>query len=132
MPLHGPTILVADDEQMVLKFVSLVLERAGFTVHTVTSGAAALEMAANFPEPPDLVILDLVMPEMDGVQLSDRLKDIYPNLRILFMSGYNQEEIDLRCGSRPELSGLLKKPFTSSELLSRVRQVIARPLCFNA
>jgi two-component system, cell cycle sensor histidine kinase and response regulator CckA len=127
-----PTILVADDEEMVLKFVGLVLKRAGFAVRPAACGADALKLALENPEPPDLAVLDLMMPGMDGAQLYDRLRDLHPNLRVLFMSGYNEEEINRRCGGRVENADLLKKPFTSAELLARVRKMIDRPLSFRA
>lgn len=120
----APSVLVADDEGMVLKFVSLVLKRAGYHVLAASSGPEALELATVNPERPDLAILDLVMPGMDGVELYDRLREIYPGLHVVFISGYSEEEVNRRCAGRMDVINLLKKPFTSTGLLARVRTMI--------
>jgi two-component system cell cycle sensor histidine kinase/response regulator CckA len=132
MPPTAPVILVADDEEMVLNFVGLVLKKAGFGVLPAPGGAAALKLVAQRPEPPDLALLDIVMPHMDGPRLCRSLRDLYPNLRVLFMSGYNEEEVNRRCGGGIMDADLIKKPFTATELLSRVRRIIERPASLNA
>jgi two-component system cell cycle sensor histidine kinase/response regulator CckA len=128
MPQTAPTILVIDDEEMILNFVGLVLKKAGFRVLSASSGKAALKLCQNGAEPLDLALLDIVMPEMDGPQVAFGLRSLYPALRILFMSGYTEEEISRRCGDIPGAADLLKKPFTASELLNRINRLIGRPV----
>ena len=132
MPRNAPTILVADDEEMVLNFVGLVLKKAGFHVLPAHGGAAALKLCRDGAEELDLALLDIVMPQMDGPQLCTRLRTAYPNLRVIFMSGFSEEEVSRRCGDVPELAEFLKKPFTAAELVARVKRMMDRPLTFGA
>lgn len=132
MPLAAPTILVADDSEMVLTFVGLVLRKAGFRVLAAAGGEAALKVCQDGAEPVDLALLDIVMPHMDGPQLCTHLRGAYPSLRVLFMSGFTKEDIGLRWHDIPEPAELLKKPFTAAELVKRVKRMIERPLTFEA
>jgi len=121
------TILVADDEELVLHFVELVLHRAGYRVLAATDAAQALRLCGDGAESIDLALLDLVMPVMNGRQLRDRLHAVYPNLPVLFMSGYGVGELREQCGADAPAGELLKKPFTSTQLLHRVREITERP-----
>jgi DNA-binding response OmpR family regulator len=132
MPRTTPTILVADDEEMVLNFVGLVLRKAGFRVLPALGGTAALKLCQDGAEELDLALLDIVMPQMDGPQLWTRLRGVYPNLRVLFMSGFSDEEVSRRCGGDTGLAEFLKKPFTASELLQRVKRITEGPATFSA
>jgi CheY-like chemotaxis protein len=120
-----PTILVADDEQMVLKFVDLVLTRAGYRVLAAPEGREAIRLCKDGAEPIELALLDVVMPGVDGPQLYERLREMYPGLRVLFFSGYDDAEVRRRCGDHPALE-VLEKPFDSDQLLRRVRELLER------
>src|SRR5882724_5770398 len=98
MPQSVPTVLIADDEQMVLNFAELALRRAGFRVLAASGGQAALDLCRAGAEHLDLALLDVVMPRMDGAQLCVALRAVYPNLRVLFMSGFNEDGVGDRCG----------------------------------
>src|SRR2546430_6896549 len=113
---------------MILNFVSLFLKKAGFRVLRASNGDAALKLCQDGAATLDMVVLDIVMPEMDGPLLCTRLRDLYPSLRVLFMSGFSEEEISRRCGGPPGPADFLKKPFTATELLERVKRLIERPL----
>jgi DNA-binding response OmpR family regulator len=128
MPRTARTILVIDDEEMILNFVSLVLQQAGFRVLHAANGEAALKVCQGGAETLDMALLDIVMPEMDGPQLCARLRHLYPNLRVLFMSGFSDEEVSREWDGSPGPADLLKKPFTATELLERVQRLIERPL----
>src|SRR5438045_1077055 len=128
MPQTAPAILVIDDEDMILNFVSLVLKKAGFRVLRASNGDAALKLCQDGAETLGMALLDIVMPEMDGPQLCTRLRDLYPNLRVLFMSGFSEEEVSRRCGGSPGQADFLKKPFTATALLARVKGLLERPL----
>src|SRR5437763_767545 len=101
MSRPAPTILVADDEEMVLGFIVLVLRKAGFRVLSASGGEAALKLCQDGAEPIDLALVDSEMPRMDGGQLCARLWSLYPNLRVLFMSGYGEDDARRR-GAIPE------------------------------
>jgi CheY-like chemotaxis protein len=126
---EAPTILVVDDEEVVLNFVAMVLKRAGFRVLAASGSEEALALTNGGGEPLDLALLDIVMPRMDGPALSNALHEFYPDLRVLFMSGFNVEEVNRRVGGPADF---LKKPFTASQLLERVRQAVERPTSFPA
>lgn len=112
------TILVVDDEELLLSTLQAILTAFGYRVLTATSGARALEIVATAPLPIDLVITDLVMPQMSGRELIDQLQMRAPQLPILCTSGYVVP-------TGPEAGQThLAKPFTSLELLRRVKQML--------
>lgn len=119
----GPLILVADDEAIILKVVTIILRKAGFRVLAASCGAQALQIAETSEEPIFLAVLDIVMPDLDGLELSIRLRGMYSDLRVLFISGYTLPPPGLPSGA-----DFLGKPFTSDELLRRVNAVAARPV----
>jgi CheY-like chemotaxis protein len=119
----GPLILVADDEAIILNVVTVVLRKAGFRVLSASGGTQALQLAETSEEPVFLAVLDIVMPGLDGPQLANRLREIYPDLRVLFISAYTLPPIGVPTGA-----DFLGKPFTSDELLRRVNAAVARPL----
>ena len=85
---NKPTVLVVDDEETALLLRKLVLEKSGFRVLTVSSGAKALELLATTPV--DLVLSDLLMPKMLGTELARRLKEERPELPVVIISGVNE------------------------------------------
>jgi DNA-binding NtrC family response regulator len=123
----APTVIVADDEEIVLNFVSLVLRKAGFPVISAIGGREALELVRDSPEPVSLAVLDMVMPDLNGPELFEQLREIYPGMRGLFMSGYNAPQAGV-----PPGCDFLTKPFTAAELLRRVRETAERPITHRA
>ena len=119
----APLILVADDEAIILNVVTVVLRKAGFRVLAASCGTQALQLADASDEPIFLAVLDVVMPDLDGPQLSVRLRETYPDLRVLFISGYNLPPSGLPTGA-----DFLSKPFTAAELLRRVQACADRPV----
>ena len=114
-------ILVIDDEIMILYVTRDILEESGYTVRITLSGKKGIEMAKL--RMPDLVILDLKMPEMDGGHVLRQLIDIDPNVKILMSSGYVEEE------QRNEIldmgaSGFIHKPFKADDLRKHVRYIL--------
>src|SRR5947207_1504074 len=98
-PMAEPlTVLVADDEEIVLNFVSLVLRKAGFPVIAALGGTQALELVRNSREPILLAVLDMVMPDLNGPEVFFQLREIYPGIRALFMSGYNAPQAGVPTG----------------------------------
>lgn len=119
------TILVVEDGEAVRSLVCLMLVQSGYRVLEARDGREALRLCETHPEPIQLVLTDLVMPNMQGGELADRLRRVRPELRVLLMSGYTDEHIVQRLG-RNSLA-FLPKPFTSIDLADKIRQVLDAP-----
>jgi two-component system, cell cycle sensor histidine kinase and response regulator CckA len=118
-------VLIVEDEVAVRELMHEALARAGYRVVSTgnpTEAPALAEASRDL----DLLVTDVVMPQMGGVQLGALLHERYPSLRILFVSGYTAEESAIRGGLRDELS-FLGKPFTPAVLVRRVRDILDRP-----
>jgi PAS domain S-box-containing protein len=122
-PRPDARILVVEDDAAVRNAVCRVLERRGYAVMQSHNGEQALTALASVSETVDLVISDIVMPEMSGLELRDRLRVMRPTVPVLLMSGYSQEAIT-RLGNRESLGPLIEKPFTVDALLENVRSVL--------
>jgi PAS domain S-box-containing protein len=121
----GPAlVLVVEDEPAIRELVRRTLEGAGLVVIEAENGQQALDIFALGGEPPKLVLSDVIMPELNGRELSDTLADMHPGLPVLFMSGYTGEDVLAR-SLLPETAPFIQKPFAPEELLSRVRGMLA-------
>ncbi len=117
------TVLVVEDQEQVLRLASLMLTRNGYRVLTALSGREALETAGSFPGDIHLVISDVIMPDMNGKEVFERLSAVRKGIKILYMSGYPADVI----GTHGVLDGgtnFLRKPFSVRELTAKVRQVL--------
>ena len=117
------TVLLAEDELGVRKLIREVLEQAGHTVLEAASGPAALRAAESYAGAIQLLLTDVVMPEMSGPELASKLTTARPDLRVLYMSGYTEEAM-VQHGMLPSGITLLQKPFSKDDLLRRVRDVM--------
>jgi len=117
------TILLVEDDVAVRAAVRRVLERRGYRVLEAPNGAEALAAAAKPAEVIDLVISDMVMPGMSGLELRQHLLVLRPALQVLLMSGYSEEAITRLGGSGP-LPSLIEKPFTVDGMLAKVRDLL--------
>jgi two-component system sensor histidine kinase EvgS len=120
---HGETILVVEDEVAILRLAGKMLERLGYRVLEAMTPARALEIAKEHGRRIDLLITDVVMPEMNGRDLAERLQADYPELKLLFMSGYTADVIAHR-GVLEEGVHFVQKPFANHELAVKVREVL--------
>ena len=113
-------ILIVDDDSGVRRFVRGVLEKAGYIVDEAAGSAEALPLLESHSF--DLLLTDVVMPEMVGFKLAARAHRLQPNLRVIFMTGFTAQYED-------ELSGsvVLSKPFTVATLLTAVESAIGLP-----
>ncbi|MFC3713819.1 response regulator [Sphingoaurantiacus capsulatus] len=118
------TVLLVEDEGTVRAVAERALTRKGYQVLTAAHGEEALELLEKRGEPVDLLISDVVMPTMDGPTLVRHARERFPNLRIIFMSGYAEEQ--LRKSIDVPGAGFLPKPFSVQELGEAVRAAIAR------
>jgi two-component system, cell cycle sensor histidine kinase and response regulator CckA len=121
--LAGRTILIVEDEAAVRSAVRRLLERSGCRVVEAASGADALAALAESPQRVDLVISDIVMPAMSGLELQQQLRQLRPSLPVLLMSGYTEEALN-RLGGTGPLPFLVEKPFTVDEILAKVRDLL--------
>jgi CheY-like chemotaxis protein len=116
-------VLLVEDEDAVRALGARILERHGYTVLEARNGRDALAVAAQHLGPIDLLLTDVVMPEMGGKQLAEALVARDASLRVLFVSGYTDGDISRR-GELDQCTAFLQKPFTASGLLGRVREVL--------
>jgi PAS domain S-box-containing protein len=120
------TILVVEDDDGVRDLVRLMLENNGYRVLTVHDPEEAERMCSERPTAIDLLLTDVMMPEVNGRVLAERLGEIAPAMRVLFMSGYSDEAVH-RHGMLGERSEFLEKPFTERALTRKVREVLDDP-----
>jgi two-component system cell cycle sensor histidine kinase/response regulator CckA len=126
-PAHrNGSILIVEDEDAVRVFLMRTLSAAGYTVAEAKNGAAALETLRSRTSPCDLVLSDVVMPLMGGPELSRRVREEFPQARVLFISGYAGESLSAQ-GVLENGTRVLKKPFGPRELLDAVHEVLDAP-----
>ena len=121
-PISG-TVLVVDDEAMVRDLASTALEAAGFRVLQARDGLEAVGLFQAGQESVDLVLLDMTMPRMGGVEAFRRIRALAPGVRILLTSGYTQSESMEDLADLPP-DGFLQKPFRVRELVAKVRDIL--------
>ena len=119
----GETVLLVEDEDAVRAIARETLARWGYRVLLAPDGAAALTLARRHHEPIDLLLTDVVMPGLHGRALAEALQRDRPSLRVLFMSGYTEDEV-LHRGISTEALAFIAKPFTPDALAARVRAVL--------
>jgi CheY-like chemotaxis protein len=121
---RGGTVLLVEDSDAVRAVVANMLESGGLTVLQATGGEEALALVRQGEAPIDLLLTDIVMPEMNGVELADRLERERPDVRILFMTGYAEEAVvnEGILGKHRECIG---KPFTREQITTRVREILS-------
>ena len=125
-PTGKETILLVDDEKSLRKLGKRVLSAAGYRVIEASDGAMALRVAAEEVGEIDLILTDVEMPTLGGRGMVDELHELSPGIRVLFMSGYTDNEI-LRRGIRTSETEFLQKPFTAEALCAAVRTVLSKP-----
>jgi DNA-binding response OmpR family regulator len=116
-------VLVVDDDESVGEVVAAYLDRAGFAVRRVADGIDALELAAA--EPPDLVVLDLMLPGIDGFEVCRRLRRRSPGIPIVMLTARGEEDDRIR-GLEVGADDYVTKPFSPRELVLRIQSVLRR------
>ena len=124
-PVSGgtETILLAEDDEMVCELNKTILEHAGYTVLTASDGEEALCVFEDHADEVDMVILDVVMPKIGGRAVYEQIREKYPQIRVLFASGYSINSIHTNFVLDEGLM-LIQKPCRPDDLLRRVREVI--------
>jgi len=118
-PVDGETILLVEDDDPLRQFVARVLRNAGYSVVEAGNGEDALDVPERHGRI-DLLITDVVMPKLGGVELARRLCARLPQLRVVYISGYSEATLKKQNALGPE-AVWLNKPFTSSQLLQEAR-----------
>jgi CheY-like chemotaxis protein len=116
------TVLLVEDAPMIRRLAREIMTRAGYTVIEAGDGEQAAQLAARLPRI-DVLLTDVVMPRLNGIELASQLRTTRPDLRVLFMSGYTDYAI-VRNGLLSDSTTYLQKPFTPEELLRKLRNVI--------
>ncbi len=119
------TILIVDDAESIRKMVCSMLSFCGYRCVEAADGQQALRILKETPESVDLVLTDIVMPEMGGTELAREVAALRPNLPIVFMSGYSDDPVVRTLENSPAL--FLPKPFTAAALTEKVRAALDRP-----
>ena len=109
-------ILLAEDDTVMREYLTRALERAGYLVSAVDRGTAALPLIEK--ERFDLLLTDIVMPEMDGIELAQRAGDLAPDMRVMFITGF--AAVTLKAGKAMPQARVLSKPFHLRELVLEV------------
>jgi CheY-like chemotaxis protein len=117
------TVLLVDDEEMIIDVGAKMLDKLGYEVLTAASGAAAIEIYQKYRAKIDLVILDMVMPQVSGADTFDKLKAINPRIKVILSSGYNIDGQATDILSRG-CSAFIQKPFNLQTLSQHITTVL--------
>ena len=120
---HRGTVLLVEDEEGVRRVARMSLETSGFDVIEASSGREAIDLLCQTEATVDVLVTDLVMPGMNGESLAGELRAQFPNLRVLFISGYGQNKINET--TLDDEKFFLQKPFTANQLTSAVTSALA-------
>jgi PAS domain S-box-containing protein len=125
IPGGSETVIVVEDDAAVRRAVCTLLERWGYTVIQADRPTAALEIARGMRQAPDLLITDVIMPDMNGRELARKVEAQWPGIRTMYLSGYTDEAI-VRHGVLESGVSFLQKPFTPEGLARKVRDTLDR------
>jgi PAS domain S-box-containing protein len=123
VPAGTETILLVEDNTEVRKLASRLLQAGGYAVISATNAAEALQLAAQHGAAISLLVTDVVMPQMSGPELAERLAQTAPEMKVLYMSGYTDDRV-VRHGISEAEVAFLGKPFTRAALLQKVREIL--------
>jgi len=119
------TVLLVEDEPMIMRLAQTMLQELGYTVIAAAKPSQALEIAKELPGDIDLLVTDVIMPEMDGRALSNRIRKMHSGLKVLFMSGYTAN-IVVQHGVLGKGMYFIQKPFSLDELAKKIKGILGR------
>jgi CheY-like chemotaxis protein len=126
LPQGRETVLLTEDEEQVRQMIRVILEMNGYCILEAASGEEALALYKQHEGQIDLVMTDVVMPQMSGRELAQSLESLHPGIKVLYMSGYTDDAI-VRHGLLDQEIAFLQKPFTPDALMRKVREVLDAP-----
>jgi two-component system cell cycle sensor histidine kinase/response regulator CckA len=121
---NGATVLVVDDEASVLALARTILWRAGFNVLDASGPAEALNISASHPTPIQVLLTDVLMPEMSGFDLAVQLQAERPEIKVLYMSGFTDTVLLESTGKTLSGLPLIRKPFTAHRLVTAISEML--------
>jgi len=121
--IRGETLLLIEDEPLVRELAHEILTGQGYRVLEANSGAEAIRICESHPDPIQLVVTDVIMPGMNGREVFERMAQLRPDLRVLYMSGYTESAIVHRGVLEPG-TAFVQKPFTIPGFLERIREIL--------
>jgi two-component system, cell cycle sensor histidine kinase and response regulator CckA len=122
---QGEIILLVEDEETLRESISTYLELHGYKVLEAENGAQALHIAVQHADSIQVLLTDIILPKLNGVELAREVSKMSPRVAILFMSGYTDHEL-IDYGSASSTAGFLQKPFALQALLTKLREMIAQ------
>lgn len=122
-PTGGESILIVEDDSVLCRAAKKMLESLGYAVTTALGPSKALEIVRQGETPFDLLLVDVVMPEMNGAQLAGLITALQPEIKVLYMSGYTGDAIAHR-GVLDEGVDFIQKPFSTRELANKIRELL--------
>jgi len=120
----GEVVLVVEDEPDVKRMTERILTKGGYSVIGTTGGAKAIEICRDGEQEIDLLLTDVIMPEMLGTELVERLRAAQPDLKVIYMSGYSHDVLAPQALGGNGNGGFIEKPFNTRALLSAVREAL--------
>ncbi len=120
---HGEMVLVVEDEAAMREVTRRILDRNGYRVVAAASGHDALAILAGQLERIDVLLTDVIMPQMQGKELADKIRILQPAARVVFMSGYTEGLLGAQGVLRPGVH-LIEKPFSAATLLTRLHEIL--------
>jgi DNA-binding NtrC family response regulator len=117
------SVLVVEDEEAICNFILSILRRNGYDATGARSGAEAKSIFSSRPGSFQLVLADVVMPRMSGIELGRWIKEAEPGVRVLYMTGYSKHAL-VQADAPGGAFDILRKPFTAEHLLERIREVL--------
>ena len=123
LPKGGETVLLVEDEPSVRRLAARVIRDQGYTLLEAANGEEALNVAQEYDGPIHLLLTDVIMPQMGGKELAEKLKTVRSKMKALFISGYTDEAI-VRHGVLKPGTNFLQKPFSPTTLAQKVREVL--------
>lgn len=123
-----PTVLLVEDDPMLRRLIRSMLQGAGYDLLVAPNGEVALTMAGERAGTIDLLLTDVVMPRMNGFELSGHITSTHPETSVLFLSGYADDSNSVRAGLKTTRHAFLLKPFTKDALLEKIQEVLVSKL----
>jgi PAS domain S-box-containing protein len=125
---RGEVVLVVEDEPGVKRMAERILNKGGYSVISTTHPAEAIEICNRGEQSVDLLLTDVIMPEMLGTELVEKVREIQPDLRVVYMSGYSHEVLAAQTLTDNDRSAFIEKPFNARALLETLTDLLERPV----